>query len=62
MQAVFSYIIGIFLLVISLITGGLAISETGTVQWGCFSFLSSGFSSVSSRSSPRLRCSLPSRS
>ncbi|GAB6286483.1 MAG: HdeD family acid-resistance protein [Methanoregula sp.] len=36
MQAVFSYIIGIFLLVMSLITGGLAISETGTVQWGVF--------------------------
>jgi uncharacterized membrane protein HdeD (DUF308 family) len=34
MQAVFAYIIGIFLLIISLVTGGLAISESGRVHWG----------------------------
>jgi uncharacterized membrane protein HdeD (DUF308 family) len=34
MQAVFAYIIGIFLLIISLVTGGLALSESGRVHWG----------------------------
>jgi len=34
MQAVFAYIIGIFLLVISLVTGAIAISESGKVHWG----------------------------
>ncbi|MCX6689702.1 MAG: DUF308 domain-containing protein [Methanoregula sp.] len=36
MQAVFAYIIGIFILIISLVTGGLAISESGKVHWGVF--------------------------
>ena len=34
MQAVFAYIIGIFLLIISLVTGALALSESGKVHWG----------------------------
>jgi uncharacterized membrane protein HdeD (DUF308 family) len=34
MQAVFAYIIGIFLLIISLITGAISISESGKVHWG----------------------------
>ena len=34
MQAVFAYIVGIFFLIISLVTGGLAISESGKVHWG----------------------------
>ncbi len=34
MQAVFAYIIGIFLFIISLVTGGLAISESGKVHCG----------------------------
>lgn len=38
MQAVFAYIIGIFLLVISLVTGAIAISESGKVHWGVLIF------------------------
>ncbi|MFA6226264.1 MAG: DUF308 domain-containing protein [Methanoregula sp.] len=34
MQAVFAYIIGIFLLIISLITGAISLSESGKVHWG----------------------------
>jgi len=34
MQAVFAYIIGIFLLIISLITGAISIGESGKVHWG----------------------------
>jgi uncharacterized membrane protein HdeD (DUF308 family) len=34
MEAVFAYIIGIFLLIISLITGAISISESGKVHWG----------------------------
>lgn len=34
MQAVFAYIIGIFLLIISLVTGAISISESGKVHWG----------------------------
>jgi len=34
MQAVFAYIIGIFLLIISLITGAISLSEDGKVFWG----------------------------
>jgi len=34
MQAVFAYIIGIFLLIISLISGAISISESGKVHWG----------------------------
>lgn len=34
MQAVFAYIIGIFLLIISLITGAISLSEDGKVHWG----------------------------
>jgi len=34
MQAVFAYIIGIFLLIISLVTGAIAIGEAGKVHWG----------------------------
>jgi uncharacterized membrane protein HdeD (DUF308 family) len=34
MQAVFAYLIGIFLLIISLVTGAIAISESGKVHWG----------------------------
>ena len=33
MQAVFAYIIGIFLLIISIITGAISISESGNVHW-----------------------------
>ena len=33
MQAVFAYIIGIFLLIISIITGAISISESGKVHW-----------------------------
>jgi uncharacterized membrane protein HdeD (DUF308 family) len=36
MQAVFAYIIGIFLLIISLITGAISLSESGKVHWGVF--------------------------
>jgi len=36
MQAVFAYIIGIFLLIISLITGAISLSESGKVHWGIF--------------------------
>ena len=34
MEAVFAYIIGIFLLIISLITGAISLSEDGRVHWG----------------------------
>jgi len=34
MQAVFAYIIGIFLLIISLVTGAISLSEDGKVHWG----------------------------
>jgi len=34
MQAVFAYIIGIFLLIVSLVTGAISISESGKVHWG----------------------------
>jgi uncharacterized membrane protein HdeD (DUF308 family) len=34
MEAVFSYIIGIFLLIISLVTGAISLSEDGRVHWG----------------------------
>jgi uncharacterized membrane protein HdeD (DUF308 family) len=34
MQAVFAYIIGIFLLIISLVTGAISLSESGKVHWG----------------------------
>jgi uncharacterized membrane protein HdeD (DUF308 family) len=34
MEAVFAYLIGIFLLIISIVTGAIAISESGKVQWG----------------------------
>jgi uncharacterized membrane protein HdeD (DUF308 family) len=34
MQAVFAYIIGIFLLIISLVTGAISLSENGKVHWG----------------------------
>jgi uncharacterized membrane protein HdeD (DUF308 family) len=34
MQAVFAYIIGIFLLIISLVTGAISIGESGKVHWG----------------------------
>jgi uncharacterized membrane protein HdeD (DUF308 family) len=34
MQAVFAYIIGIFLLIISVVTGAITISESGKVHWG----------------------------
>ena len=34
MQAVFAYIIGIFLMIISLITGAISLSESGKVHWG----------------------------
>ena len=34
MKAVFAYIIGIFLLIISLITGAISLSEDGKVHWG----------------------------
>nr|WP_320162372.1 DUF308 domain-containing protein [uncultured Methanoregula sp.] len=36
MQAVFAYIIGIFLLIISLVTGAISLSESGKVHWGVF--------------------------
>jgi len=36
MQAVFAYIIGIFLLIISLVTGAISLSESGKVHWGIF--------------------------
>jgi uncharacterized membrane protein HdeD (DUF308 family) len=34
MQAIFAYIIGIFLLIISLVTGAISLSESGKVHWG----------------------------
>jgi uncharacterized membrane protein HdeD (DUF308 family) len=34
MQAVFAYLIGIFLLIISLVTGAISLSESGKVHWG----------------------------
>lgn len=34
MQAVFAYLIGIFLLIISIVTGAISLSESGRVQWG----------------------------
>jgi len=34
MQAVFAYIIGIFLLIISIVTGAISISESGKTHWG----------------------------
>jgi len=34
MQAAFAYIIGIFLLIISLVTGAISLSEDGNVHWG----------------------------
>jgi uncharacterized membrane protein HdeD (DUF308 family) len=34
MQAVFAYIIGIFLLIISIVTGAISISESGKIHWG----------------------------
>jgi len=34
MQAVFAYIIGIFLLIISMVTGAISLSESGKVHWG----------------------------
>jgi uncharacterized membrane protein HdeD (DUF308 family) len=34
MEAVFAYIIGIFLMIISLITGSISLSESGKVHWG----------------------------
>jgi uncharacterized membrane protein HdeD (DUF308 family) len=36
MQAVFAYLIGIFLLIISIVTGGIALSESGKVHWPVF--------------------------
>ena len=34
MQAVFAYIMGIFLLIISMVTGAISLSESGKVHWG----------------------------
>ncbi|AGB03901.1 hypothetical protein [Methanoregula formicica] len=34
MQAVFAYLVGIFLLVLSIVTGAISISESGKVHWG----------------------------
>ena len=34
MQAVFAYLLGIFLLIISIVTGAISISETGKIHWG----------------------------
>lgn len=34
MQAVFAYIIGIFLLIISIVTGAISMSDSGKVHWG----------------------------
>jgi len=34
MQAVFAYLLGIFLLIISIVTGAISISESGKVHWG----------------------------
>ncbi|PKL69510.1 MAG: hypothetical protein CVV30_08120 [Methanomicrobiales archaeon HGW-Methanomicrobiales-1] len=34
MQAIFAYIIGIFLLIISMVTGAISLSESGKVHWG----------------------------
>ncbi|WP_460372628.1 HdeD family acid-resistance protein [Methanocalculus sp. MC3] len=34
MEALFAYIIGIFLIVISIVTGAVSISDTGKVHWG----------------------------
>jgi uncharacterized membrane protein HdeD (DUF308 family) len=36
MQALIAYIVGIFLLIISLVTGGLALSEPGKMKWLVF--------------------------
>ena len=34
MEALFAYIIGIFLLIISIVTGAMSLSESGKVHWG----------------------------